>query len=1151
MATPPTSLSSAYTPKIHVTHPNIPDLGSQRQLVDNSSSSPPYHGQDNPAFTFDKDALFHRAPSSVDPITAPPQAESPALRALPPLRRGSYSPFLPATDKDSLTVPAFSVRRQSLSSSWERENGGGGGGGMSLPPSHNRQSRPSHRLSIDIVTSDLRAQAVPSPGVLSARSLWSSSDFMGTPAPPDLDARSNFCTSSMSGSLGERMHELVRAFSSRTQRCKELISQPPTPSSTSSDDDKSAVSGGEEGPAHRTHRLGSFIPTVSTTSDVTPDPTAPRYVRLGSCRLPLPRCCLRLSRLTDTMESYSKVYVTWLFVVMLAFTYNSTVIPLRGVFPYQTASNWRYWLLCDYLADLLYLADILLFKSRLRFTHDGVVETEFKQTKRHYTKKWVFKFDVLSLLPLDILYLTTDEPWLRKYVWLRLPRMLKIQTFWEFYARCDQAAKSSAHAIRSAGVLTTKPAVQVSSRPNQQCRCPHDQTSSAGVLTTKPAVQVSSRPNQQCRIVKTMTYIEPAVTIVKTMTYIEPAMTSWLTMCATWRVAGSIVKTMTYIEPGNDVMLTMCATWRVAGSIVKTCYSVRVLDCGYRATSFGSTRPEAHKRWIRDIVEAASQVKTSYRKRMDDVLHYMQSIQISDYTQDRTRQWFLYNWEQSKTIDERSLVAALPKKLQTDLAISVHFNTLIKVQLFQDCERNLLYDLVLKLKPNLFLPGDFVCQKGEVGKEMYIVSQGQVEVVGKENMVLATLSEGSVFGEISLLAMSGRGNRRTADVRSSGFTSVFTLSKNDFEEAMNEYPEVQKLLKKRAKKLLKENARKMEKTTAKVEAEEIIKSPNETPKMVRTVMQVMKPESQTAQKLRAGSSLRQHPSTSTAGARDPHPHHHHLHLQQQQQQRHLTVPGTVPRTLPRTSAFRAQDFGHSNLALDLSDEHVQTKPSIITQSYDDSDLLDNDDDDELLVIERTEQSLPQTKDGDDDDDDDDDIDLQDILNDDGDDDSDDSLGGGQFMAADPSFVEDDSSFEQEFFNSVMAELRAQDVIGSQYHDTAWGPHTAGNLVSPPEGEGETRGDSFPPSKDDCATPQNDAVTAVTPPENDNVMEGNVTPTLEENHSMRGDAIIPPHDSSNATQDVTITTPPQDNAAPQNSATTTRRKRWVHQDPSNS
>lgn len=53
----------------------------------------------------------------------------------------------------------------------------------------------------------------------------------------------------------------------------------------------------------------------------------------------------------------------------------------------------------------------------------------------------------------------------------------------------------------------------------------------------------------------------------------------------------------------------------------------------------------------------------------------------------------------------------LPKNLRTDLAIHVHFNTLSKVKLFQDCDKTLLFDLVLKLKPILYLPGDYVCRK--------------------------------------------------------------------------------------------------------------------------------------------------------------------------------------------------------------------------------------------------------------------------------------------------------------------------------------------------------------------------------------------------------------------------------------------------------
>ena len=119
--------------------------------------------------------------------------------------------------------------------------------------------------------------------------------------------------------------------------------------------------------------------------------------------------------------------------------------------------------------------------------------------------------------------------------------------------------------------------------------------------------------------------------------------------------------------------------------------------------------------------------------------------------------------------------------------------TLKKVKIFQDCEKGLLVDLVLKLKLQVFSPGDYVCRKGDVGKEMYIIKKGKLDVVAPDGVkVFVTLGEGVVFGELSIMNIPGSkmGNRRSANIRSVGYTDLFSLSKDDLWETLAEYPEV-------------------------------------------------------------------------------------------------------------------------------------------------------------------------------------------------------------------------------------------------------------------------------------------------------------------------------------------------------------------------
>ena len=70
-------------------------------------------------------------------------------------------------------------------------------------------------------------------------------------------------------------------------------------------------------------------------------------------------------------------------------------------------------------------------------------------------------------------------------------------------------------------------------------------------------------------------------------------------------------------------------------------------------------------------------------------------------------------------MDEESVLSMLPEKLKAEIAIHVHLETLKKVRIFQDCEKGLLVDLVLKLKLQVFSPGDYVCRKGNLKHSHY------------------------------------------------------------------------------------------------------------------------------------------------------------------------------------------------------------------------------------------------------------------------------------------------------------------------------------------------------------------------------------------------------------------------------------------------
>lgn len=99
--------------------------------------------------------------------------------------------------------------------------------------------------------------------------------------------------------------------------------------------------------------------------------------------------------------------------------------------------------------------------------------------------------------------------------------------------------------------------------------------------------------------------------------------------------------------------------------------------------------------------------------KLDGVKTYMRMRRVPNHLQVKVIKWFDYLWLTQKCSDEERAVSCLPDKLKAEIAINVHLDTLKRVEIFQNTEAGFLCELVLRLRPVLFSPGDYICRKGQ------------------------------------------------------------------------------------------------------------------------------------------------------------------------------------------------------------------------------------------------------------------------------------------------------------------------------------------------------------------------------------------------------------------------------------------------------
>ncbi|XP_041083021.1 potassium/sodium hyperpolarization-activated cyclic nucleotide-gated channel 1-like [Polyodon spathula] len=182
------------------------------------------------------------------------------------------------------------------------------------------------------------------------------------------------------------------------------------------------------------------------------------------------------------------------------------------------------------------------------------------------------------------------------------------------------------------------------------------------------------------------------------------------------------------------------------------------------------------------LIQSLDSSRRQYQEKYKQVEQYMSFHKLPADMRQKIHDYYEHRY-QGKMFDEDSILGELSDPLREEI---INFNCrklVASMPLFANADPNFVTSMLTKLHFEVFQPTDYVVREGTVGKKMYFIQHGVVSVLTRGNKE-TKLSDGSYFGEICLLT---RG-RRTASVRADTYCRLYSLSVENFNEVLEEYP---------------------------------------------------------------------------------------------------------------------------------------------------------------------------------------------------------------------------------------------------------------------------------------------------------------------------------------------------------------------------
>lgn len=188
---------------------------------------------------------------------------------------------------------------------------------------------------------------------------------------------------------------------------------------------------------------------------------------------------------------------------------------------------------------------------------------------------------------------------------------------------------------------------------------------------------------------------------------------------------------------------------------------------------------------VAGLIANLDRAKLHFQERVERAHAFMAYRGVPAELRHRILGYYGYLWESRLGWADAELLDDLPSGLRIEVSLHLHRPILEKVPFLNGASDELLRDLAVALRPTVCAPGEYLFRRGQIGKTMYFVSHGEIDILGADGQLLKRMSTGDFFGEVALLGAQVR----NATARAATYSDLYTLDQEEFDKVLAEYPE--------------------------------------------------------------------------------------------------------------------------------------------------------------------------------------------------------------------------------------------------------------------------------------------------------------------------------------------------------------------------